>query len=326
MQSTADLYPYNLLLTQFAIEQGQGGSAINELLAVPTPTDTQDYSVPKFTSPVARLQKVSTKVGPGGKPNVKDSVAPTFDPGRCERRALRGYVLDEVRAQPHGDLLGNEITEQQDKIDDLRMEMEIAVKTALDAVQSVSNHNASPTTKWDAASFAGDPIADITAAARQAEINSLKDMKSGNWRIVIPPLVADVLSAFLREKLKYTDSRMQLGGILPDNIVGIPIITPGLMHDTAAAGQTAAFSRVWSSDDVYLVYVDPGFAGNKRSFTAMAQMRWNNFSPSYGTKVFRDAEQDVLRTWVSVDIWDHLHVLSNDGIYVLKHVLSVETS
>lgn len=323
--NNVDTAPYSELLTAFAVERGSGGGFIADQIAIPTVVETQEYAIPNFESAVAKIGTTQTAVRGDGSLSVREGMAPSFNPGKCSRRGVKGYIDDEVAAGPHADLFANETVEVQDNLNDLQLEMELKVKTALDAVKSTSLHNISPSVKWDGGS---DPllINVIEAAARQAELNSGKSLASGNWRLVVPDLVADVVKDYLRTKLLYTDSAFQANGILPKSLANIPVIGPGAFQNTAAQGQTASLARIWSSDDVYLVYVDPSFANSRRTYTALAQMRWNKVSPSYAVKVFRDKNQDVNRTWVATDIYDNLETISNHGIYVIKHVLTVQTT
>ena len=323
MLNNADFQGYNRLLTAFAIEKGRGGAFIADEIAPPTPSDTQEYAVPKFESALARQGITDSSVATDGKLNQVESTAPEFTAGSCKRRGLKSYTLDEIKAQPHGDLFANEEVEIADLIDDLRRENEIAIKAILDARKSVSGYHAAPAVKWDAASFTGVvAIENLEAAARAAEINSGKSLDSGNWRWIVPPLVADKLKSFLRFKQLYTNAEFQVGGKLPAMLAEIPVIIPGAMNNTAAAGQTASVARIWNTDDVYLVYVDPSFARNRRSFTALAQMRWDRVSPSYGAYRWRCDDPTCKRTHVATDIYDRIETLSVDGIYVVDDVLT----
>lgn len=327
MLNTPDLQGYNRLLTAFAIERGKGGDFIQDFLAPPTPSDTQEFAYPIYASPLTRQGQVNTAVGPDGKLNEVGSIAPDFGTGKCTRRGLKGFTLDELKAQPHGDLFANEEDEIADRIDDLRRENEAIVKKILDARKSVSGSHASPTTKWDASGFTGVQIVeDIEKGLRAAELLTGKSAESGNWKVVVPPLVGDVVKSYLRQVLKYTDGQFSLNGKLPDRLANAPVISPGAMANTAAAGQTASVARIWSSDDVYLVYVDPSFARNRRSYTAMAQMRWTGVSPSYAAMRWRCEDQTCLRTHVATHIWDKVQMLAAEAIYVLDGVLTNHTT
>src|ERR1035437_936996 len=133
MQNTVDFQGFNRLLTQFAIERGSGGSFVADLLAPPTPTETQEYVVPKFQSSLVTQRLTTTLVGPDGDVNIVEDISPDLTPGFCVRRGLKSYTLDEIEAQPHGDLYANEEVVLQNRIDELRREMEIKVKAMLDA-------------------------------------------------------------------------------------------------------------------------------------------------------------------------------------------------
>jgi len=323
MLNPVDLQNYNQLLTSFTIEKGTGGAFVVDDFAVPTPVETQQYAVPKFETPLVKQGITDTRVGPDGKLNTRESIAPDFTPGKCERRGLKSYTLDEIKAQPHGDLFASEEVELSDLVDDLRREEEIAFKAILDARKSVSGYHASPSVKWDAAGYTDvNAIGNMEVGLRAIELKSQKSVDSGNWKVLIPPLVADALRGYLRTKLLYTDGQFQLGGVLPSKLAGMNVVVPGSMNNSAAAGQTASVARIWNTDDVYVVYVDPAFSKNRRSFTALAQMRWNAVSPSYAAYMWRCDDPTCKRTHVATDIYDKLETLSVDGIYVLDDVLT----
>jgi hypothetical protein len=323
MQNNVDFQGYNRLLTNFAIERGSGGSFAIDEFAPPTPVDTQEYSVPKFETQLVKQGITNTLVGPDGDVNIVEDISPTMTPGFCMRHGLKGYTLDEVKAQPHGDLFANEETVLSSLIDDMRREKEIAFKALLDARKSVSGYHASPGVKWDAAGFTNViAIENLEAAARAAELNSARSLDSGKWKLLIPPLVADRMKSYLRQALKYTDGQFTLGGKLPTILADMPVVIPGSMQNSAAAGQTASVARIWNTDDVYLIYVDPAFASNRRAFTAFAQMRWNKVSASYASYTWRDQNPMIKRTWVGTDIYDNLEFLSVDGVYVVDDVLT----
>ena len=323
MLNIVDFKGFNRLLTQYAIQKGTGGAFVVDDFAPPTPVETQAYVIPNLETDLVRQGIVDESVGPDGRLNERQPVAPDFSEGKCNRRGFKGYTQDEIKAQPHGELFGDEQSEIDSAVDDLRRNQEIRFKALLDAQKSVSGHHASPAVKWDAAGYTNvDTIRNIEVGLRAAELSSGKSVDSGNWKVLIPPLVADALRGYLRTKLLYTDGQFQLNGILPSRLANATVYVPGAMNNSSAAGQTASVARIWNTDDVYLVYVDPSFAKNRRTFTALAQMRWNALSPSYAARQWRCDDPTCLRTHVSTEIWDNLELLSADGIYVLDDVLT----
>lgn len=323
MANNPDFQGFNALLTDYVVEKGRGGAFVADDLAPPTLTENQEFVVPVFASALAKQGFTNTLVGPDGDVNIRENIIPDFVPGKCVRRGLKAYVQDEVKAQPHGEMFGSEQAELDDLIDELRREMEEKVKALLDTRKSASGYHASPSVKWDAAGFTNvKMIENIEEAILAAELTSNRSGESGKWKLVIPPLVAQVAKAYLRQVLKYTDGQFSLGGKLPDVLADVPVILPGAMHNTTAAGQTASIARIWNTDDVYLVYVDPSFSTNKRTYTAMAQMRWSAMSASYAAYQWRQENPMIKRNWVGTDIYDSLQLLSADGIYVLDDVLT----
>lgn len=322
INASADGGTYSELLTASAQEHGSGGDFITDLVAPVMKAPAQDYSVPKFKAQRNSQGRTQTTVGSDGSLNIRTGHAPTFVPGKAIRRGVKTFIRDEDRAHHLADLFVDEEAEVNSLVDELRLEREIALKAALDVVGAVSGYYASPSVKWDATS--GDPIIPsiIEAGVRAAELNSGMSVESGNWKIIIPPLVADVVRGYLRTKLLYTDAQFQVNGILPAKIGGVDVICPGAMRNTAAQGQTASVARIWNTDDVYIVYVDPKAANARRTFTAFGQMVWDGVTPRYAVEKWRDPEKDVKRDWISCEVYDSLEVLSQDGIYVLPNVLT----
>jgi len=331
INAQADGYPYNEILTAFGVEHGVGGPFVCDDIAVPFTVKTQDYSIPQYTTARVTQGKIETKAKGDGSLNVRTSASPTFNPGKCHRRGLKSFIDLETKAAPTGMFFADEEIESANNIDDLKLERELGVKAALDAVQSVANHNLSPTYKWDDTTQDPGIITVMEAALRQAELNSGWSIESGFWRWYVPTAVADVIKQYLRVKLLYTDGDFQVNGRLPRTLAGVPAYTCGSMQDSAAMGAAPSTARIWNSDDVYLVYVNPGFAQSRRAFTALAQPRWNAqevrgvSSDSYAVQRWRDPAPDIYRIWVAADIYDNLETVSQDGIYVLKHVLTTET-
>jgi len=321
-----DSIPYNQPISRFGIQLGASGTSFANKMAIETSVDTQGYSIPHFTRPDESLGKTNDTIGPDGRPNVRDSATFTLEPGFAKRRGLRGVIPLELLNSPLARFLASAESETAANVNNLRYRMEKKVRAMVEAVQSVSGHNATPTVKWDASGLTNvDIIGDAEAAIDAAEANANSDnMSGGGWEWYTNRIVARTIGVYLREKLKYTDANFIKGGKIPIDLAGLPLNVAGIQENTAKAGQTPTYSRVWSADDLYLVYSNPTFAQNQRSFTAMAQMQWSGIAVPYSTKVFRHPEQDVLELIVSTDVFDSLELLSVDGIYALKHVLTTE--
>lgn len=332
-QNQADIGQYQELLTNFAVELGMGGSTVVDQVATPTPFDNQSYAIPKYATPLQDAGKMQTAVRGDGELPVRTSGAPVFVPGKCGRRGLKSDIDLETLAQPHGDLFASESVEVQKNLFNLVLEREQGLKTLLDAQGAVSGYyltlTGTPSAQFDYTTADPKIIKTLESVARAAELNSGKPVDDPNWRWIIPPLVGDAIKEYLRTKLLYTEGQFQIGGKLPTALAGITPILAGSMKDTAKAGQTPSVARVWSDDKVYLVYVDPTFASNARTFTAFAQPRWTGrpkrsgiVTASYAVWAWDDIKPDVLKRWVAVDIYDNLEVISPNGIYVINDVLS----
>jgi len=326
-QSDYDAIPYNRAITRFGIQIGAQGTSFADKMAPPTPVAEQGFVVPKFTSADEGKGKTNDTIGPDGRPNVRESAKFTLVPGFANRRGLRGVIRKELTKGPFANFYASVKSETAQNVNSLRYRMEKKVRTLVETAQGVSGHNASPSTKWDAASYAADIIADAEAAVDAAEANANSDMLSGGgWEWYTNRSVARVIGAWMREKLKYTDAAFIRGGKIPLELAGLPLNVAGIVENTAHAGQTPTYARVWSADDIYLVYTNPSFASSQNTFTAMAQMQWTGLTAPYGTKVFEHPEDDVYQTIVSTDVYDELVLLSISGVYALKHVLTTEVA
>lgn len=322
VNAQADAAPYNELLTAYAVQKGSGGAYLVDEFCPIVEVETQEFAIPQYAERVSEYGIVDTKAKGDGSLNVRTAGAPTFDTGKADRRGLKSFIEDETKASPNAALFADEQTEIDLNVEALRYESEIAFRDRLNAIGEVSGHYVVPSAKWD---DTGDPeiIEVLETALTAAEDNTGISLESGNYRLIVPRGVADVVRAYLRVKRLYTDAEAQAGGPLPSVLANAPCVVPGARHNTAKMGQAASVSRIWTNDNVYIVYVDPAFARQQRTFTSFAQYRWNKVSPSFGVKTWRDPQPDIYRTWVAVDIYDLFHTVSQDGVYVVKNVLLV---
>lgn len=311
---------FSELLSQTAVDKAGAFNGIARKIAIPWSVPSSSYAKPVYAS--RRTVPVSTAASNNGGLNQRSGIAPTFVEGKTKRRGLKDFIDDDTRDAENGFLLGDESQLTEDITDELLLEEEIRLKAALDAVVGVSGHYASPSVKWDAASSVVIKT-NMTTAMRAAELNSEQSLQSGKWKWIIPPLVADVIAndAEVLNRIRYTHSDLLVNGQLPPQLWGIDVMIPDAVSLTNEPGQSATTGRIWTTDNVYLVFVNPAFANSRRAFTALATAQWAK-RKAYDAYSWRPSDLDIKRTYVGVETHDALDVISQDGIYVLSDVLT----
>ena len=114
-------------------------------------------------------------------------------------------------------------------------------------------NNASPSIKWDDTS----PVIekDIDDAK---EIFALASGFEPNM-IIIPPAVSRVVKRdpSVRDLIKFTQNDLLVNGDLPPTIWNMKVLIPGALQNAANPGQSVVDARIWNTDDVQLLWVDP---------------------------------------------------------------------
>ncbi len=175
--------------------------------------------------------------------------------------------------------------------------------------------NAVPGVKWDAAASVViekniDDAKEIFAVACGHEPNI----------IVIPPTVAKVVKRdpTVRDLIKFTQNDLLVNGDLPPSIWNMEVVIPGSLKNTANTGQTANIGRVWNTDQVVLLWVDP----NPGIETATAGYQFSPTVQSPRFAVQRYTEPGRRGQWVEVTLINDEKLVSAACAYILDDVLT----
>jgi hypothetical protein len=311
-----DLFPNFEYSRNTNVAYGTGGGFVADKIAPIVNVTAPNFQYPTYKADAMNVE-IKTEVGPGGKPNQWRSTPPTWTKGSVSRRALDGTVNREV--QLFGGPRASTMAVAGSLTHSLRLGMEQKVKALLDVNATLAGHHAAPAVKWDAASAV--VIEKNLDVAREAFL--LLCGYEANT-IVIPPLVAKSMKrdTTIRDLRKYTEPNLLVNGDLPPNIWGLETVIPGALGNGANPGATAAVSRIWGTDSVYLLYVDPNIAGTGETMTALAQYRYSGWGQPYAVYTWPEPHQSQRVDWVSVDIFDTVLTICADAIYVLDDVLT----
>jgi len=172
----------------------------------------------------------------------------------------------------------------------LDLAWERRVKALIDTQAAVPGYYTTPSTKWDASS---PTIVDDILTARES-------MGSKGFYpnvILIPPSVAlpVALDATVRDYFKYQIGEKVLAQdfwtIFGQNFLGMRPLIPGATMNTANPGATESLARIWSTDTVSLLYVDP--TPDVETATWARTMRAPlSGQRDYRVKVYRIEERD----------------------------------
>lgn len=302
------------ILTGFAVEFGHGGGFIADDVAPQVPVEGPTFKVPTYKN--NRVDDdVLAAVGPNDSANEVVRYKPTFSAATALRYALRTRITREVRLAPGVNPLANAQNATLDLTAKLRLGVEKRVKTLLDNATGT----ATPTTKWDAAS--GMTIEKDVDVRREA---FAKASGYEATHIVIPPDVAKVMKrdSTIRDLQKYTNPDLLIGGDLPPTLWGLRVIIPGAFVNSANPGLSQNIARVWSTDNVYLVYVDPSFSGTGLGMTALGQFRWMEWGTPFAAYTWPDPDKSVKADHVAVEVYQTEVKVCDAAIQRLTDVLT----
>lgn len=310
----SNLYP-DPVLTQWVVAYGAGPGFFQDRIAPVVYVARQEFKYAVYGADQLN-QEVETRVLPGEAPSLVRRAKPTFIPGTCERNALDDKLTDElVNSAP------NPIVLEQNRTLKLAHELKLGVETRLKALLDTSGtaENA-PTTKWDAASG----TIKIEQAFDSARETFVKKCGFEANLAVIPPAVSKVMKrdATIRELRKYTDPQLLVNGDLPPVLWGLPIVIPGALANAGnpMANFAQTIDRVWSTDTVYLLYVEP--MADTQSMNSIAQYRWSQYGPAYAAYRWMDPHQSKRLRWISVENYQTEKVVCNDAIVRIPDVLA----
>ena len=311
-----DLNP-NFELTRQNVVYGAGGGFVADIIAPIVQTMNPNFKFPTYKADKLN-QEIKTKVGPGGKPNEWRSTPPTWTEGSVARHALDAKINREL--QLAGGPLANAAAVAGTTTHNIRLGIEQRIKALLDVNASVSGKHDTPSVKWDATS--GTIVIEKNIDAGREAFLKLCGFEATH--IVIPPDVAKVMKrdSTIRDLRKYTEPNLLLNGDLPPSLWGLGVVVPGALVNTANPGATASVARLWSTDSVYLLYVNPAIAGTGEALTAVAQYRWSQWGAPFAVYQWPEAHQSQRVDWVSVDVYQTELTVCADAIYVIDNVLT----
>jgi hypothetical protein len=262
-QAISNLRP-DPILTNIAAEFGAGpGFIVNQLVPLRgVPNQFYRYAV----WDVARIkiqQEVETLHAAGARANRARAPQLTWATHTISDYALEEAITDKERSEaPSGMNIDRVRTEKITTT--LRMAREIAFRDLIINTGTIAN--ATPAVHWDAAA----------AVVIEANIDAAKEafiLQCGfsPTHIVVPPQVAVVMKRdpTIRGLIRWTNDSLLVNGDLPPTVFGMKVVIPGAITNTAAPGAAAAVARIWNTDRVILLYVNPAAASDPAAMTAV---------------------------------------------------------
>jgi hypothetical protein len=296
------------VLTRLAVELGTGGPYIADLIA-----------------PVARVQADSYKIATFGREDIKRDVKATRAPGSpaarvefsktyaaatVKYRSLKSDIPDEVRSNdPNGDTL--DARRVKVLTNKLRLEVEAGLAALLAAATKTQ---AAPSTKWDGSS------PKIRKDVLDARETFRKNAGMYPNVMVVPPVVKTAMfsDTAILDLIRYTQANFIATGQIPV-FENMQIVVPGAIVDTSNPGAAASIADVWSTDEVYYVYVDQSAGDDIAAMTALRQVRsMATGGQAYAAMRWRDPDSSAKTDWVSVEVNQNEHVLAQE--LILRHM------
>jgi hypothetical protein len=185
------------------------------------------------------------EIGQRSSPNELDA-SRTTDNYSVKDYGFMNYLDLEVMANE--DAPFNEMIDLVESINEgIALKREKRIATIVQASGNYGGNTANATTKWDTATTGGTIVADILAADAGLWSGPSPTLKLGvttldNWNtcIVNNPAIRDLFK-YVSEGLTTTQAFARYFG-LDDVLIGRP------REDTANSGQTASYSRIWTTD------------------------------------------------------------------------------
>ncbi|HVT79619.1 MAG TPA: hypothetical protein VHM90_03090, partial [Phycisphaerae bacterium] len=180
--------------------------------------------------------------------------------------------------------------------------------------------SATPSVKWDASS--GVTIKKNVDAAKK--IFRAQNGGIDPNTIVIPYDVAVVMSndpdVLARDK-RTTNDQQTSGQILPDQLFGMKVVIAGAMNKATPA---ASFTNIWSTDDVFLLYVDPttsASGGDVLTFGAQFRAPARAGVPIWVTK-WADPDPTTNKDWYAMEVNQDENFISDTCALRMSDVLT----
>lgn len=308
-----DLLP-DPAITSWATKYGQGPTFDTNMIAPVVPVARPDYKFATYKADELN-DEVEDLVAAGDRPAMVRRFKPTFTTGTAVRRALDDFISDEVARQaPNPIFLEQRRT--QKLVLNLQLGIAKRVKAKFDAAGTAAS---APSPKWDGTSPTIEK--DIDDAREAALPLAHVEMNT----IIIPPAVARVMKrdSTIRDLRRYTDPNLLINGDLPPTLWGLRVIIPGALHNSGnpKADESQTIGRIWSTDTVYLCYLDPN-AGDTESFTPVVQTRWAEWGAPFAGYTWRDPHQSVRGRWLSVEVHQGEETPASDAVYRIPDVLT----
>lgn len=303
------------VLLHWVNQYGTGPGFVQGRIAPTISVARQEFKFATYTADQLN-QEVETRVIPGEAPSRVRRAKPTFATGTCERHALDDCLTEELIASAP-----NPIVLEQNRtlklVHELKTGTESRLKTLLD---SAGTAESAPTVKWDASSG----TIKIEQAFDSARETFVKKCGFESNLALIPPAVAKVMKrdATIRDLRKYTDPQLLVNGDLSPVLWGLPIAIPGALTNTGdpMANFTQTVDRIWSTDTVYLLYVEP--MADTQTMNSIAQFRWTQYGQPYAAFRWMDPHQSKRLRWISVENYQTEKVVCNDAIVRIPDVLT----
>lgn len=306
-----DLSP-DPVITEWAVEAGSGPGFTADVIAPVVPVTKKSFKFATYGNDELN-DETETLAKPGVRPNRVRQQPPSYTEKGCVRYAIDDFLSDDLLAlspaleQRRAMKLGHK----------LALGVEKRVKTLLDASGAAIS---APSVKWDASS--GTIVIEKNIdTARDAHVLTAKGEAT---HIVIPPDVARAMKrdATIRDLRKYTDPSLLINGDLPPILFGLRVVIPGALHNSGNPKQdfSQTVSRIWSTDTVYLMTVDPNY--DLDSFTAVGQAVFAEFGPRFAGYRWRDSHLSVRGLWLSAELYQSEFLVSGNAITRIPDVLT----
>lgn len=304
------------ILTDFAVQYGTGGGFVADIIAPAVPMADPYFKIPTYKN-AAIDDDIVAAIGPRDSANEISRYAPTFVASASKRYALKHGITREVNLAAPASPLGNEQITVEELTGKLKLGAEKRLKALLDAAGTAAS---APSVKWDATS--GTIVIEKAFDNAREAFVKLCGIEANT--VVIPSEVAKAMKrdATIRDLRKYTDPSLVVNGDLPSTLWGLNVVIPGALANTAAAGLAQSVSRVWLTDTVYLLHVNPSIVGNGQVMTAAAQFRYSNWGTPFQSYMWEDPDLSVKVTWVAVEVHQVEAIVCGDAVYRIPDVLT----
>jgi hypothetical protein len=198
---------------------------------------------------------------------VREHRGLTWDTGVCVAHGLVEEWSDDNRKESA--LMNMEADHENAIWDDIRHELglgaEAEVKAALDAASNATT--LTTTQQWD------DSSADILGTFDLAKAAFVDQSGLNPTHVVIPQTcwTALINDATILGLTKYTQSGIvrDANAQLFEPIRGVIPIVPTVLKNSANPGASASVGKLWATDKVYFIFVNPAAATDMKAFTSL---------------------------------------------------------